>query len=180
MTKQGDLENFDKIIANINLEIAKKIDNNLDRLIEAFTIYYGIDKRKQIESAIKNTYFVWYIDKDLDVIHDLLMDSSIVSRTTITYEILKMLNIKINKLDIDCDFKNISSLGRKNILNNGKVYKETYTAEDIDYFMTEHKGKFYLFPPFGTNETTFWTVPTRSVVQKKAQDFLAEDILLQL
>lgn len=64
--------------------------------------------------------------------------------------------------------------------NNGKVYKETYTAEDIDYFMTEHKGKFYLFPPFGTNETTFWTVPTRSVVQKKAQDFLAEDILLQL
>ena len=46
--------------------------------------------------------------------------------------------------------------------------------------MTEHKGKFYLFPPFGTHETTFWTVATRSATQKKAQDFLAEDILSQL
>ena len=64
--------------------------------------------------------------------------------------------------------------------NNGKVIKETYSTEDIDYFMTEHKGKFYLFPPFGTNETTFWTVATRLSTQKKAKDFLAEDILSQL
>jgi len=64
--------------------------------------------------------------------------------------------------------------------DNGKVVKETYSKEDIDYFMTEYKGKYYLFPPFGTNETTFWTVATRLSTQKKAQDFLAEDILSQL
>ena len=64
--------------------------------------------------------------------------------------------------------------------DNGKVIKETYTKEDIDFFMTEHKGKFYLFPPFGTNETTFWTVPTRLSTQKVAKDFLAEDILFNL
>ena len=64
--------------------------------------------------------------------------------------------------------------------DNGKVMKETYTKEDIDFFMTEHKGKFYLFPPFGTNETTFWTVPTRLSTQKIAKDFLAEDILFNL
>ncbi len=64
--------------------------------------------------------------------------------------------------------------------NNGKVVKESYSIENIDYFMTEHKGKFYLFPPFGTTETTFWTVATRLSTQKKAQDFLAEDILSQL
>lgn len=64
--------------------------------------------------------------------------------------------------------------------DNGKVVKEKYSEEDVDYFMTEHKGKFYLFPPFGTHETTFWTVATKSVTQKKAQDFLAEDILSQL
>ena len=64
--------------------------------------------------------------------------------------------------------------------DNGKVVKETYTKEDIDFFMTEHKGKFYLFPPFGTNETTFWTVPTRLSTQKVAKDFLAEDILFNL
>ena len=64
--------------------------------------------------------------------------------------------------------------------DNGKVVKEKYSEEDVDYFMTEHKGKFYLFPPFGTHETTFWTVATRSATQKKAQDFLAEDILSQL
>ena len=64
--------------------------------------------------------------------------------------------------------------------DSGKVVKEKYSEEDVDYFMTEHKGKFYLFPPFGTHETTFWTVATRSATQKKAQDFLAEDILSQL
>ena len=64
--------------------------------------------------------------------------------------------------------------------DNGKVIKETYTKEDIDFFMTEHKGKFYLFPPFGTNETTFWTVPIRLSTQKVAKDFLAEDILFNL
>ena len=64
--------------------------------------------------------------------------------------------------------------------DNGKVVKETYTKDDIDFFMTEHKGKFYLFPPFGTNETTFWTVPTRLSTQKVAKDFLAEDILFNL
>ena len=64
--------------------------------------------------------------------------------------------------------------------DNGRVVKETYSKEDIDFFMTEHKGKFYMFPPFGTNETTFWTVPTRLSTQKVAKDFLAEDILSQL
>ena len=64
---------------------------------------------------------------------------------------------------------------------NGKVIKETYTKEDIDYFMTEHKGKFYLFPPFGTAETRFWTVPPRlKNTCKIAQDFNAEDILKKL
>ena len=63
---------------------------------------------------------------------------------------------------------------------NGKVIKESYTKEDIDFFMTEYKGKFYIFPPFGTNETTFWTVPTRLSTQKVAKDFLAEDILFSL
>ena len=64
--------------------------------------------------------------------------------------------------------------------DNGKVYKEVYTTEDVDYIMTEHKGKYYLFPPFGTHETTFWTVPTRLSTQRVAKDFLAEDILTQL
>ena len=63
---------------------------------------------------------------------------------------------------------------------NGRVVKETYSNKDIEYFMTEHKGKYYLFPPFGTHETVFWTVPTKRSTQKVAKDFLAEDILSQL
>lgn len=62
----------------------------------------------------------------------------------------------------------------------GKVKKETYSEEDIDFFMTEFKGKFYMFPPFGTNETTFWTVPSRLTTSKIAQNFYAEDILQKL
>lgn len=63
---------------------------------------------------------------------------------------------------------------------NGRVVKEKYSTEDIDYFMTEYKGKYYLFPPFGTAETTFWTVPPRLKSCKIAQDFYAEDILKTL
>ena len=64
---------------------------------------------------------------------------------------------------------------------NGKVIKESYTAMDIDYFMTEFKGKYYIFPPFGTAETRFWTVsPRQKSICKIAQDFYAEDILKEL
>lgn len=63
---------------------------------------------------------------------------------------------------------------------DGKVIKAKYSSNDVDYFMTEHKGKYYMFPNFGTTETTFWTVPTKMATQKKAQDFFAEDILSKL
>ena len=46
--------------------------------------------------------------------------------------------------------------------------------------MTEFKGKFYMFPIFGTTETKFWTVTTKLSTQKQAKDFKAEDILSQL
>lgn len=60
---------------------------------------------------------------------------------------------------------------------DGKVIKEVYSNEDIDYFMTEYKNKYYLFPPFGTRESIFWTVPPRCKTSRIAQDFNAEDIL---
>ena len=63
---------------------------------------------------------------------------------------------------------------------NGSVKKEAYSDKNIDYFMTESKGKYYLFPPFGTVEVTFWTVPPRLKTCKIAQNFYAEDILKQL
>lgn len=66
------------------------------------------------------------------------------------------------------------------IRNNGKTKKQIYTFEDCDYFMTEYKGKCYIFPVFGTTETRFWTVPTRYSNSKIANNFLAEDILKQL
>lgn len=59
----------------------------------------------------------------------------------------------------------------------GKTKKMTYSTEDIDYFMTEFNNKFYMFPVFGTTETKFWTVATKSSIQKQAKDFKAEDIL---
>ena len=66
------------------------------------------------------------------------------------------------------------------VRDNGKVKKMTYSAEDVDYFMTEFNNKFYMFPVFGTVETRFWTVGTRLTTQKRAKDFKAEDILSTL
>lgn len=62
----------------------------------------------------------------------------------------------------------------------GKIKKQTYSVEDVDYFMTECYNKFYMFPVFGTTETRFWTVPTKLSTQKQAKDFKAEDILEKL
>lgn len=69
---------------------------------------------------------------------------------------------------------------RYEVRDNGKTKKQAYQEGDCDYFMTEFKGKFYIFPIFGTTETKFWTVPVRLSTQKVAQDFLAEDILQNL
>lgn len=63
----------------------------------------------------------------------------------------------------------------------GTSKKQKYTEEDCDYFMTEFKGKFYIFPIFGTTATKFWTVPPkRNHNCKMAKDFLAENILEKL
>ena len=66
------------------------------------------------------------------------------------------------------------------IRENGRTKKITYSAEEVDYFMTEFNNKFYMFPVFGTVETRFWTVATRLSTQKQARDFKAEDILSKL
>ena len=66
------------------------------------------------------------------------------------------------------------------VRESGKTKKMTYSAEDVDYFMTEFNGKFYMFPVFGTVETRFWTVGTKLSTQKQAKDFKAEDILSTL
>lgn len=66
------------------------------------------------------------------------------------------------------------------VRENGKVKKMTYSAKDVDYFMTEFNERFYMFPVFGTVETKFWTVATRLSTQKQAKDFKAEDILSTL
>ena len=64
----------------------------------------------------------------------------------------------------------------------GSKQKQKYTEEDCNYFMTEFKGKFYIFPNFNTVETKFWTVPPKSNNKnsKIAKDFLAENILKTL
>ena len=66
------------------------------------------------------------------------------------------------------------------VRDNGKTKKMVYSAEDVDYFMTEFNGKFYMFPVFGTVGTRFWTVATKLSTQKQAKDFRAEDILSKL
>ena len=66
------------------------------------------------------------------------------------------------------------------VRSNGKTKKTTYSAEEVDYFMTEFNGRFYMFPVFGTMETRFWTVATRLATQRQAKDFRAEDILSTL
>lgn len=69
---------------------------------------------------------------------------------------------------------------RYDVRNNGSIKKERYAIEDLDYFMTEFKGKYYMFPVFGTLETKFWTVSTTNKTSKLAKDFLAENILQKL
>lgn len=63
---------------------------------------------------------------------------------------------------------------------NQRVRHEVYSKEDCDYFMTEFKGQYYLFPVFETNETKLWLTDVRLKTQKKASDFIASNILQKL
>ena len=122
MSNQGKFNNF---IKKINIDYTKKIVNNLDRLIEAFTIYYGADKRKHIEDAIKDTIFIWYIDNVLDEMHDDLINDSINLRANYTFKILKMLNIPVKNLKILGDFDNLYLKKEGVVLGNGQVVEAT-------------------------------------------------------
>lgn len=67
------------------------------------------------------------------------------------------------------------------IRDNGKVRQQTYNKEDIDYFMTEFQGIFYMFPVFGTVETKFWLTQSKNnSTCKLAKDYLAENVLINL
>lgn len=62
----------------------------------------------------------------------------------------------------------------------GSKLKQTYTNEDCDYFMTEYKNQFYIFPIFGTVEVKFWLTEPIHKTSKVAKDYLAENTLKQL
>lgn len=66
--------------------------------------------------------------------------------------------------------------------DNGRVIKCAYQLGDIDYFLTEYEGKFYMFPVFGTTETRFWLEQKgiKNSSKKYAQDYEAENILKTL
>ena len=63
---------------------------------------------------------------------------------------------------------------------NQRVKTQKYTKQDCDYFMTEFDNQFYIFPNFDTLSTKFWLKETCSKNQKRAQDYLAKNLLQQL
>lgn len=68
----------------------------------------------------------------------------------------------------------------RNVEKSQRIEHQKYTKEDTDYFMTEYDGQYYIFPVFDTQETKFWLKEVRNNNQRKASDFLAEKVLLNL
>lgn len=68
----------------------------------------------------------------------------------------------------------------RDISKSQRVKHEKYTKNDCDYFMTEYNKNFYIFPIFGTTETKFWLKKPKMSIQKFAEDFIAEKVLLNL
>lgn len=66
------------------------------------------------------------------------------------------------------------------VRDGGKIRKEAYKESDCDFFMTEYKGEFYMFPVFGTIETLFWVVDTPRECCKVAKDYEALGVLQTL
>ena len=100
------------------------------------------------------------------------------------YDLLLDYNNKFYRIQIKHSTEKENSFlvrTRYDVRDNGRVRKETYKSEDVDYFMTEFNGVFYMFPVFGTSETKFWlTPPKNSSTSKLAKDFLAEDVLAKM
>lgn len=69
---------------------------------------------------------------------------------------------------------------KKSARADGKTVNVRYEENDLDFFMTEYKNQFYIFPNFGTKETKFWLVQPRQKNSKLAKDYYAENILKTL
>lgn len=70
---------------------------------------------------------------------------------------------------------------RTQYMKRHSAYKNRYTINDCDYFMTEYEGQYYIFPIFGTTETKFWlNESSHHPMSKLAKDYLAEIILNKL
>ena len=69
---------------------------------------------------------------------------------------------------------------KKSARKNGKTISVKYEKNDLDFFMTEYKNNFYIFPNFDTKETRFWLKESRQNNSKLAKDYDAENILNKL
>lgn len=78
-------------ITKLNQEYIRRIKQNKDLLVEAFTLYYGEKYYKYIKEKIDNIIFFWYIPPKINEIYNYVLDQLILNRIDLTKEIIKSL-----------------------------------------------------------------------------------------
>ena len=67
------------------------------------------------------------------------------------------------------------------VSSGNKIMK--YTADEVDYFMTEHEGQFYLVPCTGKTEQRLRLVPTKNGQDHRAtfaKDYVFEEVIKKI
>ena len=151
-------------------------------------IIKNIFNRKKVEIIEKNPSQIG-LETELKCQHFLIsqgFDVLIPLGNYLKYDLVITKDKKFYKIQIKHAHqksKNSFSINTKyDKRENGKVIKQAYQKDDIDYFLTEFNDQYYMFPVFETNETRLWLKESghKLSTKKYADDYLAEDILSTL
>lgn len=142
------------IINKYNNNLFSELNNNIDTLIDAFTIYYGEEYRNSISEKIKNIYFFTFISSN---IIDLMKEgyNNLTSSQKDDYKDLKIIiNYYSNKKNLIKIYEGKGSLTgnfRKQIRNAIKENSNTF-AFQISNIDIEHNPIYTIFLGIGIDD----------------------------
>ncbi len=92
----------------LNNKYLNIIENNKDKLIKAFCLYYGDEYEEHFLNIWDKITFMWFIPPIIDDIYNAVLISLVKRRINITKNILKYLGFDISNLTLTGTYKNIS------------------------------------------------------------------------
>lgn len=94
------MEKYEELIERYQTDYSNRFDNNKDKLIEAFVLYYGEEFRDKITNVINDIVISWNVNFDIvDIYENFVSRTILTNRIKYTADILKSLGFDISEME---------------------------------------------------------------------------------